>query len=151
MIAATYGTFAANEGAFGVTAPYTAFILLYCSGIFWASAHPDPVPMEMPFPGADKIVHAVVYGGLAAAVSVGLRRSGRSRPPRVQFWAPVVFAGLYGFSDEVHQLFVPLRNFDVFDIAADLAGALLVQIPLCWIWRRAGVLATQETFPASEE
>ncbi len=32
---------------------------------------------------------------------------------------------LYGISDEIHQYFVPLRVFDIFDIFADSLGSLI--------------------------
>lgn len=35
-----------------------------------------------------------------------------------------LFAGLYGVSDEVHQIFVPMRFFSTDDIFANFAGAL---------------------------
>ena len=35
------------------------------------------------------------------------------------------FAGLYGVSDEIHQIFVPMRVFSIDDIFANFAGAFL--------------------------
>jgi len=114
---------------------YVLLTVLYCAGIFYLSSKSEPVDMEMTIPGADKAAHVVVYGGLAVLVSFGIRRSGNPVMPLVQFLAPVVFAGLYGLSDEVHQIFVPHRHFDPLDIAADVAGAILVQTTL-WLWWR---------------
>lgn len=40
---------------------------------------------------------------------------------------------LYGISDEIHQLFVPHREFSVRDIVADFAGAVLAVGIFCLI------------------
>jgi len=48
----------------------------------------------------------------------------------------VLFASLYGVSDEVHQLFVPGREFDVLDIFYDFIGSLFgVYLSRWWIRR----------------
>ena len=122
--------------------------VLYCGAIYWLSAKPDPGEPPFEFPGMDKFIHAAVYAGLAALVSVGLRRSNPGLSFRPQFVIPVLFAALYGLSDEVHQLFVPLRNFDLLDIAADTAGAFAAQGLLFAWWQRSGRAATvEETGP----
>jgi VanZ family protein len=103
----------------------------YCAAIFWLSNAPrDPLP-QYRFPGRDKVAHAVIYGGLAAVVSQGIRRRGKPVSPAVQFWAPVVFAGLYGLSDELHQSFVPGRSADALDLLVNVSAALIVQYWLC--------------------
>lgn len=114
---------------------YVLLTILYCAAIFYLSSMSEPVDVETPIPGADKAAHAVLYGGLAVLVSFGIRRSGNPVTPWVQFLAPVVFAGLYGLSDEIHQVFVPRRHFDPLDVAADVVGAILVQTAL-WLWWR---------------
>lgn len=84
----------------------------------------------------DKVLHAVLYGGLAATVSVGIRRSRPGAPTAIQFAVPVIFASLYAMTDEFHQWFVPGRHADVWDVAADVAGALVLQTVLCrYVWR----------------
>lgn len=111
--------------------PWVLITAAYCAAIFWLSSAPrDPLP-QYRFPGRDKVAHAVVYGGLAAVVSQGLRRRGRPVAPAAQFWVPVVFAGLYGLSDELHQHFVPGRSADAVDLLVDVAAALIVQYWLC--------------------
>ena len=42
---------------------------------------------------------------------------------------------LYGLSDEIHQLYVPGRMFDILDILADSFGALLFILGY-WFLRR---------------
>ncbi|MFP4501154.1 MAG: VanZ family protein [Candidatus Hydrogenedentota bacterium] len=113
---------------------YYMLVAVYCAALFMLSASPNPAPGISRFPGADKAGHAVLYGGLAAAVGIGMRRSQRAYSPRTLFYVPVIFAAAYGVSDEVHQWFVPGRTLDVWDVLADAAGAVLVQYALCRWW-----------------
>ncbi len=115
---------------------YYALTLVYCLGLFWLSSQTFPPDREKLFPGEDKAVHMVLFGGLAGVVSVGLRRSGRDTRPGAQWLAPVAFTFFYALSDECHQYFVPGRSFDPLDIVADTAGALLAQGVLCRVWWR---------------
>ncbi len=114
---------------------YGFLVLLYCAGIFWLSSQPLTVPPKALFPGADKVVHMTLYAGLAVLVFLTLRRSGRNHPPAVQYGIPILFCLLYGISDEIHQLFVPNRSFDIMDILADTLGAALVQCALFMVRR----------------
>ena len=115
---------------------YWLLTVLYCAGLFWLSNQPFDQRPELEIPGLDKLIHAILYGGLAVLVSNGIRRSGKETDPKWQFWAPILFATLYGLSDETHQYFVPNRSFDPLDLLADSAGALLAQVLLCFsIWR----------------
>ncbi|MCP4642451.1 MAG: VanZ family protein [bacterium] len=129
---------------------YIALTVVYCAGLFWLSSGPPPVDVEAPFSGADKVVHMVLFGGLAAVVSVGIRWSGGCPRALVQYAVPVVFAALYGLSDEIHQLFVPGRDFDPLDIVADAAGAVLVQLALYGLWRRTAASESASTVPATD-
>ena len=111
---------------------------LYCSLIFLLSSRSDPPTADwgfLAFPGADKLGHGVLYAGLAAVVSVGVWRSNETIRASLHFWAPIAFALIYGFSDEIHQIYVPERTFDWMDLLADGVGATIVQVPLCgYLW-----------------
>jgi VanZ family protein len=115
---------------------YWFFTILYCAGIFTMSHKSGLTDFELPFEGVDKLIHAVMYAGLAAVVSFGMRRSGKPLSSARQLCLPFLFAALYGFSDEVHQYFVPGRHFDPLDILADAAGAAAIQLALWAFWRR---------------
>lgn len=94
-------------------------MVVYCIIIFLLSSMPN-VP-GLPGGISDKAGHAMLYGGLGFLVARAVAGTG-SR------WWPllvVVFAALYGLSDEVHQLFVPGRQFELADLAADAAGAAI--------------------------
>ncbi len=117
---------------------HAGLVLLYCAGIFWLSAQSDLKSPRVSFPGADKAAHAALYAGLAGLVSEGLRRAPRPPAPGTQLWAPIVFAVLYGVTDEIHQVFTPRRSCDPLDLLADAAGAVAAQAVLFACRGRAG-------------
>lgn len=80
--------------------------------------------MPLLFPGQDKLVHLVVFGILGFLLTGAVRAAQHgyhSRP----FWYVVAVVALYGLSDEFHQLFVPGRSADIFDVLANSVGGLL--------------------------
>jgi VanZ family protein len=92
--------------------------------IFWLSAQSNP-PIHPPaIPFGDKVAHAGEYAILAALVATGLVATGLAAGRRAILIAALV-GSLYGASDEIHQAFVPGRDADPRDWAADTAGALL--------------------------
>ena len=82
---------------------------------------------------SDKLAHTLVYSGLGALL---VRALARGRWPRV---TPLVLLGavvvtvLYGVTDEVHQRFVPGRQFDLQDLVADGVGAGAAAA-VVWAW-----------------
>jgi VanZ family protein len=89
--------------------------------IFVASHQSQPIPVGPPFPHADKVAHLGIYAvlaGLAARALLGLGQGGRRA-----VWLAIVLCSLYGALDEWHQSFVPGRDPDPLDWAADTAGA----------------------------
>jgi VanZ family protein len=115
---------------------YYVLTVAYCAGLFWLSSRSGPPQPPFLFAGADKIIHAAFYGGLSTVVAFGLRHSKRNHRPLTLFAAPILFAALYGLSDEIHQYFVPLRSADFYDVLADTIGAILAQCTLfIFIWK----------------
>ena len=47
------------------------------------------------------------------------------RRGRINFAATLGFGLIYAFSDEIHQIFVPGRTFQLFDILMDISGVTL--------------------------
>jgi VanZ family protein len=75
--------------------------------------------IDAPLPsGSDKAAHFIMYGvgGVLAAWA------GRYRGA-VAGWLALLFVLLTGAADELHQATVPTRHGDVWDWAADAAGA----------------------------
>jgi VanZ family protein len=109
--------------------------------IFALSSTPD-LP-SLPGGMSDKSAHALAYAGLGfllvRALAGGL---GRPVSPGAALLA-VALGVAYGLSDEFHQLFVPGRQFDVGDLAADGLGVAAGAVVgwLCGIiWRFRDVL-----------
>ena len=119
-------------------ARYFAAALLWCAIIFWLSSQSEPPKATwwlFEIPGIDKIAHAGIYGILAGLVALGIRLSYEGVRRDVLFAVPVGSAILYGMSDEIHQIFVPYRTFDLLDLLADGLGASVVMWFLCrFVW-----------------
>lgn len=112
------------------------FLLLllfgYTGWIFYLSSL-DGVNAPQLFKNADKVEHVIVFGLMASVAWLILRQW--SSCQRCWLWAWVYASG-YGFFDEWHQLFVPGRYSDVWDLTADAFGAALAVGLLEWRARR---------------
>lgn len=74
------------------------------------------------FPGVANFVHFVLYGGVAGfAYLAGYGFKTCAIHP--VFWIWVGTAG-FGLFDEIHQSFVPGRDFSLWDVVTDGAGAV---------------------------
>jgi hypothetical protein len=99
--------------------------LLMMTAIFIASSIPKE---ELPAFGLwDLLVkkggHLVGYGLLAVAYLHGLTNGQRATLAQV-IWA-ILLAGLYGATDEFHQLFVAGRGASRVDVLIDTIGAMV--------------------------
>jgi VanZ family protein len=125
---------AAASKRLGLWAP----VGLYCALIFVLSSVSN-VP-ALPMHVGDKLAHAMLYAGFGYLVTRALA-GGAGRPVTARaVLGAMTFSALYGLSDEIHQLFVPRRMFDVRDLAADVAGGGIGSAAW-WLWstlRRAG-------------
>ena len=105
----------------GRRATFAALAVAWAGAIFWVSSQPSPFPF---LPGElfshDKLLHAGAYALLAGLAAGALARLG---PVRAAV-AAALLAAAYGGTDEWHQSFVPGRDSDAADLAADAAGAL---------------------------
>ena len=98
-------------------------VLAYMAMLFWFSSL-----SRLPSPPGDLSyydVHLAAYAGLAALNTRALARGAFDRVGGRHVAGAIVIATAYGVSDEYHQLFVPGRNFDVLDVAADAIGAII--------------------------
>lgn len=103
-------------------------VALYAGAIFYLSAqsHPEEqLPSFLMKNVSDKILHAVEYGILAALCYRAFRGAAGASLSSYAMFLSIVTASFYGFTDEVHQSFVPLREASVFDWMADTVGAVL--------------------------
>ena len=92
---------------------------------------------------SDKVEHGGAYALLGAlllrAVAGGTWRGVNLKGVALA----VALAAAYGFSDEVHQLFVPGRSFDPLDMVADAAGAG-AGAGAAWAW---GIIRHRSAIP----
>ena len=116
----------------------TVLLVCWCAASWTISAQSDPegytgVHLHL----NDKVEHFIEYGtgGLLAAGAFG----SLTRP----WLAAIVFCGLWGVGDEIHQSFVPGRDSSGMDVAADVTGASAGALALTW-WagrRQSGAAA----------
>jgi VanZ family protein len=99
--------------------------LLIAAGIFAASSLPRAQLPEVGFPGIDKLEHGLAYGLLGAALARGWRWQRPAWRSLLTWFAAWIAALVYGLGDELHQLLVPGRMFDLADLLADGVGAAL--------------------------
>lgn len=102
---------------------------LWAALIFYLSSRPHLPDWIATFDGTDKIVHAGAYGVLCMWLLFGARG-----PRNVAMWWCAIAASAYGFTDELHQGFVPGRTQDKWDWVADTMGAVVCVL----VWRRFG-------------
>lgn len=113
-------------------------VVAYMGLIFLLSSitHPPALPH-----GSDKIGHSFLYGGLGVLFARACSGGWTGVTPRV-IAMTVVFAALYGVSDEFHQYFNPPRSVEAFDVLADtIGGGLGASALYAWgiIWHRNGL------------
>ena len=75
-----------------------------------------------PFPSSDKVLHAGWFFLLGLLVWRAAR-NGEGWSRRQTALLLILGALLWGISDEAHQSFVPGRDVEAADVAADVAGA----------------------------
>jgi VanZ family protein len=86
-----------------------------------------PLPLLHYLPGSDKIVHAGWFF-LLGLFAYRAARSGEGWPRRRTTLVLILGALLWGLSDEAHQFFVPGRDVEAADVAADVAGAAVAAV-----------------------
>ena len=100
-------------------------VMALCLAIFVQSSFPS-LDLGLSFPLKDKVLHMAAFGLLAALSYRACRVTWPGRLSPLQLLViSVLFASLYGVSDEIHQSFVATRQADVMDVVADFAGSVL--------------------------
>jgi VanZ family protein len=109
---------------------------IYCGLIFFLSSLPR-IPLDKTFEYEDKVLHLLAYAIMALLAWRSFRHFIQDLP--LLAICCIGFCGLYGVSDEIHQYYVPGRTSSVTDVAADLIGALLSVLLICFSRRTAMV------------
>jgi len=112
------------------------YVIAWAITIFILSAQPD-LRLPSSLPSSDKVAHFLVYGVLGWLWA-------RAIILRCPKWATVLvllstlaFTGIYGLSDEWHQLYVHGRSADLHDALADVCGGTFGGVIFhLWLWFR---------------
>jgi VanZ family protein len=105
-------------------------VLLYMAVIFVASAQPD---VSIPDGLTDKSSHMLGYIPLGILL---VRALAGGLPAQVTWRMAsmaIVIAFAYAVTDEIHQMFVPGRSAEAYDLVADAIGAS-IGAGACWLW-----------------
>lgn len=109
--------------------PGWLFTVLTILIILWLTLMPDPLGEDAPslFPGADKLVHAVMFGFLTTMIMLDRQRRDNWRELGGNFIiASALVSALFGILIEVLQLEMDMgRGFEVADMVADAVGSFL--------------------------
>jgi VanZ family protein len=117
-------------------------LFIWAAIIFWLSSLSTLPNIKTPIISADKLAHITVYfvfcwfSRRALFFQTALLISKR--------WSLVgafLLTCVYGYLDEVHQLYVPGRSYDYYDMLADAIGAVLYVIIFIILDRRKDKLA----------
>ncbi len=96
-------------------------IWLWMIVLFFLSSIPEEELPEVGFDYFDKLVHLLIY--LVLGVLAGYRFGNNVEDTKQTGWRTAFMLGvLYAVFDEIHQLFVPGRMFDIWDIFFDVLG-----------------------------
>jgi len=103
------------------------FLCLYCVILVVLSSLPQSI--EIKSSGVDKYYHLGAYGFLSFIMYFTLTFQDRIflfRKYSASF--TLLLTSLFGMLNELHQLFIPSRTFNKFDLLANILGSLLVVI-----------------------
>lgn len=103
---------------------YIIPIVLYSCLIFYLSNQPRlPMP-DLGILGWDKLIHFAAYFLYGILMQMAVIAVAVKKTQKNQIFIVILLCSLYAFSDEYHQSFVPGRDADIYDVLADLLGAL---------------------------
>ena len=105
--------------------------VLYAAGIFLVSSIPGEDLPQLRI--GDKLVHALIFGGLAVLICRALRLQKSAWSQGAVVVLSVLATVAYGCLDEGHQTFVSERRAELSDVVADGVGALAAG----WGWKKA--------------
>ena len=85
------------------------------------------------FPMGDKISHFLLMGTLAglANLSIGCRTLGGSR---IRPGLGTVIVTILVVAEEISQIWIPGRSFDLLDLTADFLGIACGELAARWFW-----------------
>lgn len=105
-------------------------VVLYMGIIFVVSHQPE---VSIPAGLSDTQSHSLAYTLLGALMVRALAGGLGARISIRTAFLGVLFTTLYGVSDEYHQMFVPGRSAEMYDLFADAIGGAAGAFA-CWLW-----------------
>lgn len=109
--------------------PTGLFTVLTVLTILWLTLAPKPLGENPPplFPGADKIAHGIMFGGLTTMILIDLQRKygWKSVKPLYAMIAALISASFGTLIEFLQDSMGMGRGFEYGDIVADTAGAFL--------------------------
>ena len=104
-------------------------VVVYVVLIFYLSSIPGP---QVPTPGGVDLspIHIPLFFGLSYLIFRALERKGAT----TAIILAILLSTIYGVLDEVHQTFVPGRDFNILDITFNFIGSSLI---LLKFWKKA--------------
>jgi hypothetical protein len=101
---------------------------------FLSSRPPEAFPQITFLPYADKAVHTIEYGILGFLLARALLFQAPTHNYLLLGAIALILCVAYGYSDELHQLGVAGRSFELLDLSADALGSLGgIMIAKLWI------------------
>lgn len=102
--------------------------IFWLSAIFIQSSISNLSTPDFGFKLQDKLTHLIEFGILAYLLIRAFMFQNNHFFKTNAIWATFIFASLYAVTDELHQLLVPGRAGDIYDVFADILGIVVVII-----------------------
>lgn len=119
--------------------PAWILTIVTVAAILWLTLAPQPLGEITPplFPGADKLVHAIMFGGLELMICLDYSRFKGWKRPGISFLiftsiGVILFGALIEFLQDTMNLG---RSADYFDLIADGAGTIIAAF-VCFLYTR---------------
>lgn len=95
--------------------------------VLYLTCWPDPLPSEtIPiFPGADKLFHAIMFGGIVGALDFDYFRVHRVLPYSIKLCFAFCAIALGAVTELIQSIEIIGRSCDFFDFCADIVGVLI--------------------------
>ena len=102
--------------------------ILVCTLVLILSVINTGVLPKTDVPSADKIVHSIMYFGVASVLMLNQTSYLREKINRKQMWFAFWFSVIFGTLMEVIQHFLPWRSGSIYDFIANTLGVIIAII-----------------------
>ena len=100
-------------------------VIIYSGTIFTLSSF-SHIPGPELFPHSDKLIHFIEYAVLSFLIARAFKHSNKQTFKENAIYLAIILASLYGFTDEIHQAYVPGRECSFYDWISDLSGSFII-------------------------